>query len=179
MSAEGLADALTSKHWTVAVAESCTGGLLGQMITAHPGSSAYFHGGITTYSDTAKIELLGVPEECLHKHGAVSGRTALAMATGVRDAFRVDIGVAVTGIAGPGGGTDAKPVGLVYVAVAGDQDERVKELNLKGSREDVRKAAAEAALALASEFIAEQEVRPGRSDTDGLDYYGGTLPEDD
>lgn len=184
MSAEELADQLTAKHWTISVAESCTGGLLGQMITSMPGSSAYFHGGITAYSDTAKIELLGVPEECIHNHGAVSNRTALAMATGVRDAFRVDIGVAVTGIAGPGGGTEAKPVGLVYVAIAGEENERIEELNLKGSREEIRKQAAKAALKLACDFIADQEDRPGRAgsdagEADGLDYYGGSLPEDD
>jgi PncC family amidohydrolase len=151
-----LADALTSRNWTTAVAESCTGGLVGHMITSIPGSSAYFHGGITTYSDSAKIELLGVPEECLRNHGAVSKRTALAMATGVRDAFRVDIGIAVTGIAGPGGGTEEKPVGLVCIAVAGEEDERVKELSLDGSREEVQKKAAEEALKLAIEFLQDQ-----------------------
>jgi PncC family amidohydrolase len=156
MSAEELADALTSRSWTIAVAESCTGGLVGQTITTTPGSSAYFHGGITTYSDTAKMELLGVPEECLRNHGAVSKRTALAMATGVRDAFRTDVGIAVTGIAGPGGGTEEKPVGLVFIAVAGEEDECVEELNLDGSREEIRKAATDEALKLAIEFVSDQ-----------------------
>lgn len=156
MSAEELADALTSRNLTIAVAESCTGGLVGHIITSIPGSSAYFHGGITTYSDTAKIELLGVTEDCLRNHGAVSKRTALAMATGVRDAFRVDVGIAVTGIAGPGGGSDEKPVGLVCIAVAGEEDERVIELNLDGSRGEVQKKAAEKALKIAVEFLQDQ-----------------------
>lgn len=179
MSTEELANIMTSRHWTLAVAESCTGGLIGHMITAIPGASAYFHGSITAYSNTAKIELLGVTEECMKNHGTVSARTALAMAAGVRDAFRVDIGVAVTGIAGPGGGSDAKPVGLVYIAVVGDVDERVKELKLKGSREDIRKAAAEAALAFACEFVNEQEGGTGRSDADGSDYYAGSSFDDE
>lgn len=154
---EELADQLTSRNWTLAVAESCTGGLIGHIITNLPGSSAYFHGGVTTYSDTAKIEMLGIPLECLKNHGSVSKRTALAMAYGVRDAFRVDIGIGVTGIAGPGGGTEERPVGLVYVAVVGEEGEIVKELNLAGSRDEIKAASAEAALKTAREFLSEQE----------------------
>ncbi len=155
--AEELADQLTSHNWTLAVAESCTGGLIGHLITSVPGSSAYFHGAVTTYSDTAKMEILGVPIECLKNHGSVSKRTALAMAWGVRDAFRVDIGIGVTGIAGPGGGTEQKPVGLVYIAVVGEDDETVKELNLSGTREEIKIASAEAALKAACEFLEAQE----------------------
>ncbi len=154
---EELAEQLTSRNWTLAVAESCTGGLIGHLITSVPGSSGYFHGGVTTYSDTAKIEMLGIPLECLKNHGSVSKRTALAMAYGVRDAFRVDIGIGVTGIAGPGGGTEERPVGLVYVAVVGEEGEIVKELNLAGSRDEIKAASAEAALKMALEFLSDQE----------------------
>jgi len=180
MSAEELANLMTSRHWTLAVAESCTGGLIGHMITAIPGASVYFHGGMTSYSNTAKMELLGVTEECMKNHGTVSARTALAMAAGVRDAFRVDIGIAVTGIAGPGGGSDAKPVGLVYIAVAGGEDERVKELKLKGSRDEIKEAAAEAALAFACEFVNEQdESSGGESHHTEADYYSESSFDDE
>jgi nicotinamide-nucleotide amidase len=155
--AEELADQLTSRNWTVAVAESCTGGLIGHLITSVPGSSAYFQGTITTYSDTTKMEILGVPIECLRNHGAVSKRTALAMASGVRDVFRVDIGIGVTGIAGPGGGSEQKPVGLVFIAVVGETDETVKELNLSGTREEIKTASAETALKIACDFLDAQE----------------------
>lgn len=154
---EELAELLTSRNWTVAVAESCTGGLLGHLITSVPGSSEYFQGGMTVYSNTAKIDLLGITQDCLRNHGSVSERTALAMATGVMDAFQVDLGIGITGIAGPGGGTEQKPVGTVYVAVTGDLDEKVKTLALDGSRDDIKLAAAEATLEFACEFLREQE----------------------
>ncbi len=154
---EELAELLTSRSWTVAVAESCTGGLLGHLITSVPGSSEYFQGGMTAYSNTAKIDLLGITQDCLRNHGSVSERTALAMATGVRDAFQVDLGIGITGIAGPGGGTEQKPVGTVYVAVAGDLNEKIKTLALDGSRDDIKLAAAEAALEFACEFLRERE----------------------
>jgi len=154
--ADDLADLLTSRSWTIAVAESCTGGLVGHLITSSPGSSAYFQGGIVAYSHTAKMELLGVTTECLRKHGSVSERTAVAMANGARDAFQVDLGVGLTGIAGPGGGTDEKPVGTVCIAVAGDVDERSWTLNIKGSRDDVRQKAAEEGLKLVCKFLQEQ-----------------------
>lgn len=155
--AEELADQLTSRNWTLAVAESCTGGLIGHLITSVPGSSAYFHGAVTAYSDTSKMEILGIPLECLKNHGSVSKRTALAMASGVRDAFRVDIGIGVTGIAGPGGGTEQKPVGLVYIAIVGEEDETVEELNLPGTREEIKTASAKAALKAVCEFLEAQE----------------------
>lgn len=150
---EKLAEVLTSARWTISIAESCTGGIVGKRITDVPGSSAYFLGGMVVYSDSSKMELLGVPEECLKKHGSVSERAASAMAFGVKESFRADFGLAITGIAGPGGGSEKKPVGLVYVALAYEEEELVKELKLTGSREDIRNAAAEQALMLACEFI--------------------------
>ncbi len=154
---EELAELLTSRNWTIAVAESCTGGLLGHLITSVPGSSEYFQGGMTAYSNTAKIDLLGITQDCLRNHGSVSERTALAMATGVMDAFQVDVGIGITGIAGPGGGTEQRPVGTVCLAVVGEVEDKAKTLALEGSREDIKLAAAEAALEFACEFLRETE----------------------
>jgi len=109
---------LVERGMTIAVAESCTGGLIASRITGNPGSSAYFAGGVVTYSNHAKSDLLGVPAALLEEHGAVSDPVARAMAEGVRERFGVDIGIATTGIAGPAGGTATKPVGLVHIALA-------------------------------------------------------------
>ena len=102
----------------IAVAESCTGGLIAKRITDNPGSSAYFAGGVVAYSNAAKSELLGVPAAVLEEHGAVSDPVVRAMAEGVRERFGVDIGIATTGISGPDGETATKPVGLVHIAIA-------------------------------------------------------------
>lgn len=109
---------LTERSATIAVAESCTGGLIAERITRNAGSSAYFLGGVTAYANSAKTGLLGVPEAVLEEHGAVSDPVARLMAEGVRARFGAEIGIATTGISGPGGGTETKPVGLVYVALA-------------------------------------------------------------
>ncbi len=111
---------LSEQGRTVAVAESCTGGLIAHRFTDVPGSSEYFLGGVVAYSNHAKCSLLGVPEELLSQHGAVSEPVARAMAEGVRERFNADIGVATTGISGPGGGSEEKPVGLVYLGIAWD-----------------------------------------------------------
>ncbi|WP_306052274.1 CinA family protein [Natronococcus wangiae] len=113
-----VADALRANEDTLAVAESCTGGLVGAAVTAVPGASDYFDSGLTTYSYDAKRRHLGVSREALDEHGAVSEPVAREMAQGVRDAADTTWGVAVTGVAGPTGGTEEKPVGTVYVAVA-------------------------------------------------------------
>lgn len=111
-------DVLKTRHWTVCAAESCTGGLLMSYLTDVSGSSAYVLGGMVTYSNEAKQQLVHVQLETLMQHGAVSEPTAHEMAVGVRQVFGADVGVSITGIAGPGGGTPDKPVGLVYIGVA-------------------------------------------------------------
>jgi nicotinamide-nucleotide amidase len=132
---------------TLAVAESCTAGLVSWRVTRVPGSSEYFRGGVIAYSDAVKTSLLGVSPETLAKHGAVSERTAREMAEGARAAAGADVGLAVTGVAGPGGGTAAKPVGLVHFAVAGAGD-RAAHAVFAGDRDAVREQAAQAALDL-------------------------------
>jgi len=152
---EELGNLLSANSQTIAVAESCTGGLLGHTITNVPGSSLYFVGGIVAYSNSSKTEVLGVTSEIMKKHGAVSKRTALAMASMVIDHLVADIGIGITGIMGPGGGSDEKPVGTVYVAVASESDEIAKECHFSGSREEVKAASVKAAIKLAIEFLNE------------------------
>jgi len=139
---------LAQRGLTLAVAESCTGGLIGHRITNVPGSSAYYQGSITTYSYDVKELLLHVRHDVLYHYGAVSEQTAREMARGVRRAFRADIGLAVTGIAGPGGGMPEKPVGLVYIALAAPGGEWVKRHVWSGNRWENKTRSAEAALDL-------------------------------
>jgi nicotinamide-nucleotide amidase len=141
---------------TVGTAESCTGGLVASSITDVAGSSGYFRGGIVAYADDAKASLLGVPGEVLAAHGAVSAQAARAMATGARQRLGVDLAVSVTGIAGPGGGSEAKPVGLTYVAVADAGDVLVRRFVWRGDRAANKLASAEAALELLLERAATQ-----------------------
>jgi len=133
---------------TVAVAESCTGGLVAKWITDVPGSSAYFLGGVVAYANTAKRDLLGVQPQLIETHGAVSEPIARAMACGCRERFGSDFALAVTGIAGPAGGTTDKPVGLVYTALAGKSDCRVVEHRFGAhmDRDAIRRRTASAAL---------------------------------
>lgn len=137
---------LTIKGYTIATAESCTGGLIAERITDVAGSSNYFLEGVVSYSNAAKTRLLGVPADLIETHGAVSVEVAEAMAIGVKSRSGATIGVSVTGIAGPGGGTEEKPVGLVYVGLADDVQVDVKKLNLFGSRQEIRQRTAQAAL---------------------------------
>ncbi len=115
---DGLVAQLKRTNATIATAESCTGGLIAHTITNVPGVSPYFPGGVVSYANEAKVNLLGVPENLIATHGAVSAEVAEAMATGVRDRFKADLGLSVTGVAGPSGGTPEKPVGLVYLGLA-------------------------------------------------------------
>ncbi len=143
---------------TIACAESCTGGMIGARLTRVPGASEVFPGGIISYANSVKEAQLGVPEALLIEHGAVSEPVARAMAAGVRSALGSDWGLAVTGIAGPGGGTDEKPVGTIHIALAGP-DDLVIHRNLLASwdRTDNRRYAAQAALALLWQRIACQQ----------------------
>ncbi|HEX8844188.1 MAG TPA: competence/damage-inducible protein A [Pyrinomonadaceae bacterium] len=134
--------------FTLAVAESCTGGLISQRLTEVPGSSVYFMEGVVTYSNDAKTRSLGVDSELILRHGAVSSKVAEAMAEGVRRRADTDFGLAVTGIAGPGGATEEKPVGLVYIALSDDAHTEHRKLILPGDRHLIRWRASQAALDL-------------------------------
>jgi nicotinamide-nucleotide amidase len=153
-------DALRSKGFTIAVAESCTGGLLASRLTDVPGSSAYVDRGVVCYSNRAKTELLGIAETLIAEHGAVSEPVAGAMAAAIRAQARVDVGIAVTGIAGPGGGTPQKPVGTVAIAVASDGEARVRTFQFVGGREQVKFQAAQAALNMVRLVLAGEGSQP-------------------
>ena len=139
---------------TLVVAESCTGGLLGGAITSIPGSSLYFSGGVLAYGNSAKISLLGVPPDLIATHGAVSREVAVAMADGVLSIFRADLAIAVTGVAGPGGGSRGKPVGTVWVAVVSPGGVRyAHRFRFSGGREAVRREAVRASLCAAIDVL--------------------------
>lgn len=137
---------LAMTEFTLAVAESCTGGLIAQRLTSVPGSSKYFIEGVVTYSNESKTRLLGVDKKLIKEFGAVSQQVARDMARGVRHKAKADFGLAVTGIAGPDGGTEEKPLGLVYIALADDAHTEHKKLTLPGDRELIRWRASQAAL---------------------------------
>jgi len=143
-----LVAACMARGLTVATAESCTGGLVTHLLTEVPGSSACLRGGVVAYADEVKRDVLRVPAEVLAAHGAVSAQVALAMAEGARAVLGTDLAVSVTGVAGPGGGTPAKPVGLTYVAVAGPDGTEVERHQWTGDRTANKRASAEAALRL-------------------------------
>jgi len=145
---ERLGQRLRAAGKTLAVAESCTGGLIGHRLTNVPGSSHYFLASMVTYSNQSKVALLGVPEATLAAHGAVSPETAEAMAEGARRRSGADIGLSATGIAGPEGGTEAKPVGLVYLALADEEGAVVEEQRLRGDRLMIKERTAQLALYL-------------------------------
>jgi len=147
MNTEKVIGVLLLQHkLTLAVAESCTGGLVGNLITNIPGSSAYFLGGYITYSNEAKVSLLDVSEMTLQKYGAVSKQTVLEMAFGARQGLNSDIGLSISGIAGPDGGTSEKPVGLVWVGFSTENIQTAQELNLRGNRLEIKQQSAQQAL---------------------------------
>jgi len=145
-------------RWSLACAESCTGGLIAHRCTTNAGSSDYFQGSAVTYSNAAKRTMLGVPQDTLDRVGAVSEACASAMAEGARAAFAADLAVATTGIAGPGGATARKPVGLVFIAVAGAGPTTVQEHRFHGNRAAVIEQATTAALSLLIEHL--EQSRP-------------------
>lgn len=151
----GIGALLLHHGCTIATAESCTGGLVAARIVSVGGSSAYFLGGIVSYSNAAKHRLLDVPDLMLERYGAVSVDVALAMARGVRRKLGTDIGIATTGIAGPSGATPTKPVGLVYIALAADGVERCRRYLWNGDRLENITASAEAALRLVRIYLEE------------------------
>ena len=148
---------------TLAVAESCTAGMLGMYITRVPGSSEYFKGGILCYSNEAKIELCGVGAELLQRHGAVSAEVAEALAAGVRKVFRSSIGVSITGIAGPGGGSPEKPVGLVYIGISDGSRALSRHRIMPGDRETIRERSSYLALSWLRRLLCE--IRPDYGDS--------------
>jgi nicotinamide-nucleotide amidase len=150
---ELVATALADRGWRVATGESCTGGLISARLIAAPGSSAWVLGGVTAYANSAKQQVLGVPAETLATHGAVSPEVALALAEGARARFGADLGVGVTGIAGPGGGTPEKPVGTVHLAVVGAEGSVRKSVVLPGSRAAVRQRTTTLALHLLRQLL--------------------------
>ncbi len=150
---ETLGPILIARRLTLAVAESCTGGLIGHRLTNVPGSSEYFLGGLIAYSYLAKEKLLGVQHKTLEAFGAVSEQTAREMARGACRVLGADMAVAVTGIAGPGGATPDKPVGLTWVALCAPGFERAESYIWAGNRQDNKEASAEAALRLVLDYL--------------------------
>jgi nicotinamide-nucleotide amidase len=153
--AELLLSLLRERGLTLGTAESCTGGLVAARLTDVPGSSDVFAGGLVAYSNELKVRQLGVPDELLREQGAVSAETAAAMARGARDQLGVDVAVSVTGIAGPDGGTEEKPVGLVFLHASGPMGERGLRFDFPGDRETIRGRSAVAALHLVRRLVTQ------------------------
>ncbi len=144
---------LVGQGMTVSFAESCTGGQVMKYLSDVPGSSRYLAGGVVSYSNELKINLLGIPRAIIDKYGAVSEQTARLMAEGIRDVTCTTLGVGITGIAGPGGGTEEKPVGLVYIAVAGKAKTNCQRYIFPGWREEVRSSATSSALNMLRQYL--------------------------
>jgi nicotinamide-nucleotide amidase len=155
--AEVVLDRCRALHLTIAVAESCTGGLLGARLTAIPGSSDVVLGGVIAYANDVKRDLLGVDQQQLDAHGAVSEEVVRQMAEGARARLRASIGIGITGIAGPGGGTPEKPVGTVWVALAHEQGTRALQLRLIGDRDEIRRRATQSVLELVRRVLSEKD----------------------
>ncbi len=150
---EKIAQLLIKQKKTLAIAESCTGGLLSNRITNIPGSSNFLQVTVVAYSNQAKIKLLNVDEKDIKKYGAVSHQIAIAMAEGVRNIFKTDFGIGITGIAGPDGATKKKPVGLVYIAINTPIETLCVKCIFEGKRTTIKSKATTQALRLLSEFL--------------------------
>jgi PncC family amidohydrolase len=150
---EIIGNILQERHLTIASAESCTGGLVAKRITDVSGSSVYFTAGLVTYSNKAKTKFLSVPDEIVEQHGAVSKPVAERMAKGVCDAAEADIGLSITGIAGPTGGSPEKPVGTVFIGLAAGKEAWVKKFLFSGDRRKIRESSSEEALAMLLDYL--------------------------
>jgi len=148
-----IARLLTEKGLTIAVAESCTGGLIADRLTDVPGSSVYLERALVTYSDRSKTELLGVPEETIVRHGAVSEETARRMAEGAREKAKTNLGLSTTGIAGPGGGSEAKPVGTVFIALANGSQTFCRQYVYRWDRRRHKIITSQAALLMLKRYL--------------------------
>jgi nicotinamide-nucleotide amidase len=149
-------DLLVERGWRIAAAESCTGGLITSRLTDIPGSSRYVQESVVSYANESKVQLLGVPAKLLAEHGAVSEPVALAMADGIRARSEVEVGVGVTGIAGPGGGTPEKPVGTVAIAAVTSGAARSRLFRFHGERSTVKFQASQAALDMVRRMLLEK-----------------------
>lgn len=150
---------LKNHQMTIATAESCTGGMLGAILSQEPGSSEFFLGGVVSYSNTLKEKFLGVNPETLDDYGAVSAETAREMAVGIRNSANSDLGVSITGIAGPGGGSKEKPVGLVYIGLASPEGVEASKFQFHGGRDSIRQLSVQAALDWVRRYMLEFERR--------------------
>jgi PncC family amidohydrolase len=153
---ERLLEEFRAKGWTITVAESCTGGELSARLSAPAGSSDVFMGGVIPYADSAKRSLLGVASELISEHGAVSAAVALAMARGARERLGSDVGIGITGIAGPSGARPNKPVGLVFIAISGASGDESRREVWQGSRESNRARSVECAIESLLEYAARE-----------------------
>lgn len=142
----------------LAVTESSTGGLLGHMVTNAPGSSTYFKGGVIAYANEVKADLLGVKSQTLDRYGAVSKETVLEMARGVRQLLKADIGVAISGVAGPGGGTDEKPVGTTVIGMSALETEIAGAFVFPGQRLDIKTQAAQSAIQMVIDYLQDNPL---------------------
>ncbi|MFH0887123.1 MAG: CinA family protein [bacterium] len=154
-----VAELLVKKHKTLGTAESITGGLLAGRITDMAGSSEYFMGGVVTYTNRTKVMELNIAPALIAEYGAVSSEIAIAMAEAIRKKWRIDIGLATTGVAGPGGVNPPQPIGKAYIAVSSVEGSEFKELNLRGSRREIREKAVQGALGLLWMHLGGDEVR--------------------
>ena len=158
---EIVGEKLLEKKMTLSLAESCTGGLIGQRVTGVPGSSKYFEGGVVVYSNAAKIGLLGVLPETIETFGAVSRQTVTEMATGIKTSMKSSLGLAITGIAGPAGGTKEKPLGTVHIGLASDSGIIAEKYRFRGNRDQIRLDASTMALDWIRRFLNGDPIIPG------------------
>lgn len=155
---EELASLIKKEHISLSVAESLTGGLICERISSFPGASEYFAGGIVCYTNRIKVTELAVPASIIAKDGPVNQQVAEIMAENIRKKFRTSVGLSATGVAGPATVTPPKPIGLTYIAVAGEKGPLCKEFSFQGSRKEIREKAAQASLGLLWMYLTEQEA---------------------